>query len=131
MYSHSIDFKEQQSIEEQLEWMKAAILAIHDGVLVIDKDEIVRLINPEYTRITGVTPEEILGRRLRDVRPNAMLVETLRDRKERVGIYRKEGNTEYVVDMAPIIIRDEVIGAVSVCKGLTECERQVKMNTFR
>src|SRR5690606_29385560 len=123
MYSHSIDFKEQQSIEEQLEWMKAAILAIHDGVLVIDKDEIVRLINPEYTRITGVTPEEILGRRLRDVRPNAMLVETLRDRKERVGIYRKEGNTEYVVDMAPIIIRDEVIGAVSVCKGLTEVHR--------
>lgn len=108
------------SIEDQLEWYKAAIYSIHDGVLVIDSKEIVRLINPEYTRITGVKPKDIIGKPLRVVRPKAQLAETLKDGKERIGVYRKEGNVEYVVDMAPILLHDEMIGAVSISKGLTE-----------
>lgn len=107
----------------QAEWFQAIIHSIHDGVLVIDRQEIVRLINPEYTKITGVQPETIIGRPLREVRPGAQLVETLRDGKARVGVYRKEGSTEYVVDMAPIVIDGEIIGAVSICKGLTEVHK--------
>lgn len=114
------------SIEDQLEWFKAAIYSIHDGVLVIDSKEIVRLINPEYTRITGVAPKNIIGKPLRDVRPKAQLVETLKDGKERIGVYRKEGIVEYVVDMAPILLNNEIIGAVSICKGLTEVHKLSK-----
>ncbi|WP_378933451.1 PAS domain-containing protein [Metabacillus herbersteinensis] len=112
-----MDFMEGQTTEKQLDWLVATLQAIHDGVLVIDKNEVVRMINPEYTKITGVAPENIVGKRLRDVRPKALLVETLKDRKERVGIYRKEGVTEYVVDMAPIILNGETVGTVSICKG--------------
>lgn len=50
----------------------------------------------------------------------------MNDGKERVGIYRKEGNVEYVVDMAPILNQKEIIGAVSVCKGLTEVHKLVR-----
>ncbi|CAG9623037.1 sigma-54 interaction domain-containing protein [Sutcliffiella rhizosphaerae] len=108
------------SLEDQVEWYKAAIHSIYDGVLVIDSNEIVRLINLEYTRITGVKPEEIIGKPLRDVRPKAQLPSTLKDGKERIGVYRKEGNVEYVVDMAPIKLQNQIIGAVSICKSLTE-----------
>ncbi|WP_378933232.1 sigma-54 interaction domain-containing protein [Metabacillus herbersteinensis] len=118
-----MDFMEGQTTDQQLDWLVATLQAIHDGVLVIDKNEVVRMINPEYTKITGVAPENIVGKRLRDVRPKALLVETLKDRKERVGIYRKEGVTEYVVDMAPIILNGETVGAVSICKGLTEVHK--------
>ena len=110
----------------QLEWLHAIVNSINDGILVIDNQEIVRLINPEYTRITGVTPEQIVGKRLRQVRPGAVLPETLRDGRGRVGIYRKEGQHEYVVDMAPIVVNGAIIGAVSVCKGLTEVHKLSK-----
>ena len=113
----------EQYPELQAEWFQAIIQSIYDGVLVIDRQEIVRLINPEYTRITGVRPETIIGKPLREVRPGAQLVETLRDGRARVGVYRREGRTEYVVDMAPIRINGEIIGAVSVCKGLTEVHK--------
>jgi sigma-54 dependent transcriptional regulator, acetoin dehydrogenase operon transcriptional activator AcoR len=111
---------------EQNQWLRAAIMSIHDGVLIIDKERIVRLINPEYTRITGVSPEEIIGKELRSVRPKAQLGETLKDGRTRVGIYRKEGEVEYVVDMAPILLNNEIIGAVSICKGLTEVHKLSK-----
>jgi sigma-54 dependent transcriptional regulator, acetoin dehydrogenase operon transcriptional activator AcoR len=108
---------------EQNQWLRAAIMSIHDGVLIIDEEGIVRLVNPEYTRITGVSPEEIIGKELRSVRPKAQLRETLNDGLTRVGIYRKEGEVEYVVDMAPILLNNEIIGAVSICKGLTEVHK--------
>lgn len=113
----------QHNLNRELEWFQAIIHSIHDGVLVIDREEVVRLINPEYTRITGVLPDVILGKPLRSVRPGAQLVDTLRDGKTRVGIYRKEGTTEYVVDMAPILVHGEIVGAVSICKGLTEVHK--------
>jgi PAS domain S-box-containing protein len=107
------------SLENQIEWWKAIVSSINDGILVIDRQGIVRLINPEYTRITGVS-DEIIGQPLRKIRPGAQLPDTLIDRKCRVGVYRKEGDREYIVDMAPIVVNHEVIGAVSVCKSLTE-----------
>lgn len=108
---------------EKVEWWKAIVSSINDGILVIDHEGIVRLINPEYTRITGVREEEIIGKPLHQLRPGAKLPNTLKDGKCRVGVYRKEGNREYVVDMAPIILEGEIIGAVSVCKSLTEVHK--------
>ncbi|MFY0542553.1 sigma-54 interaction domain-containing protein [Brevibacillus sp. H7] len=115
-----------RSLQNQIEWWKAVLYSINDGVLVIDHQGIVQMVNPEYTRITGVIPEKIIGKPLRQFRPGAQLPDTLRDGKCRVGVYRKEGEHEYVVDMAPIVVHDEIIGAVSVCKSLTEVHKLSK-----
>ncbi|RSL33912.1 PAS domain-containing protein [Salibacterium salarium] len=110
----------EQKNSSYLCWLENIIMAINDGVLVIDTDGIVQLINQEYTKITGVKEETILGKYLRDVRKGAVLLETLKDGEKRNGIYRKEGTREYVVDMAPIYQDGEIVGAVSVCKSLNE-----------
>ena len=106
-------------MEYTVEWWKAIVESMNDGVLVIDREGCVKTINPEYTRITGVTPD-IIGKQLILSRPGAQLPETLKDGKSRVGVYRKTRGMEYVVDMAPIIVDGEIIGAVSVCKSLNE-----------
>ncbi|WP_257346657.1 sigma-54 interaction domain-containing protein [Pseudalkalibacillus decolorationis] len=108
------------SSADYVDWLEEIIGSINDGILVIDKQGVVRLINDEYTKITSVRKKDIIGRYLRDVRKGAMLTETLKDGKRRSGIYRKEGTTEYVVDMAPVYRQGEIVGAVSVCKSLTE-----------
>ncbi|MFF2455563.1 sigma-54 interaction domain-containing protein [Peribacillus simplex] len=108
--------------ENSIGWWKAIIESINDGVLVIDHNGYVRMINPEYTRITGVTAE-IIGKPLVKYRPGAQLTKTLKDCRCRVGVYRKTKDREYVVDMAPIILNEQVVGAVSVCKSLTEVHK--------
>lgn len=105
--------------EQTVEWWKAVVESMKDGVLVIDQDGIVRIINPEYTNITGVTPN-IIGHSLAEYRPGAQLPTVMKQQKSRIGIYRKTKDREYVVDMAPIVVQGETIGAVSVCKSLTE-----------
>ncbi|WP_232700006.1 sigma-54 interaction domain-containing protein [Brevibacillus daliensis] len=109
-----------------VERFSSIINAIQDGVLVIDQEGIVILINPEYTKITGVTEEEIIGKPLLSVRPNAQLITAMKSNKVIVGLPRKENNKEYVVDMAPIIMDGQVRGAVSIVKGVIEVHDLIK-----
>ncbi len=97
--------------------------AIYDGILIADGSAVVRYVNPEYTRITGVKPEEIIGRPLLEVRPGAILPEVIRTGVPRAGVFRRVGEIEYVVDMAPIVIQGEIVGGVSVLKDITEVQR--------
>ncbi len=100
-------------------WWEKVLLAINDGILVIDTDEKVMFINPEYSRITGVS-NDIVGSYLSEYRPGAQLPKTLKDGKTRAGVYREINGHAYIVDMAPILVEGKIIGAVSVCKGLNE-----------
>jgi len=101
-------------------WLEGIIESINDGVLVIDSQGKVQFINKEYTEITGVSRNQIIGKYLIDVRKGAVLPKTLKDGKRRSGIQRKEGSNRYIVDMAPIYIRGKKAGAVSVLKSLNE-----------
>lgn len=104
----------------KIEWLESIIEAVNDGILVIDKSGIVQLINEEYTNITGVTKEQIIGKPLTEVRPGALLPTVLENGKPKEGVFRKEKKKEYVVDMAPIYYNEEIVGAVSVCKSMPE-----------
>lgn len=113
-------------------WFLHILNSIYDGVLIIDDDFIVRYINPEYTRLTGVTADKIIGQKLNDIRPGAILPQVISTGVPMAGVYRREGEIEYVVDMAPIIIDDRVVGGVSIVKNVTEVQRLIKeINKFK
>jgi len=105
------------------QWCSNILDAIYDGVLVADASTVVRYVNPEYTRITGVRSEQIVGRPLREVRPGAILPDVIRTGIPRAGVFRREGDIEYVVDMAPIVRGGVIVGGVSVLKDITEVQR--------
>jgi PAS domain-containing protein len=46
---------------------------LNEGILIADHNCIVRYVNSRYTKITGVKFNEIVGRPLLEVRPNALL----------------------------------------------------------
>ena len=96
--------------------------AIYDGILIADADAVVLYVNPEYTRITGVRPEDIVGRKLESVRRGVTLPAVIRSGVRRAGVYRRDGAVEYVVDMAPIYVDGAIAGGVSVVKDITEIQ---------
>jgi len=96
--------------------------AIYDGILIADAHAVVLYINPEYTRITGVRAEDIVGKKLENVRMGVTLPSVIRTGVRRAGVYRRDGVNEYVVDMAPIYVGDHIAGGVSVVKDITEIQ---------
>ena len=77
---------------------------LNEGILIADHDSIVRYVNPRYTKITGVKFNDIVGRPLLEVRPNAFLPEVIKENRAVEGVYRKEGPVEYVVNISPLLI---------------------------
>jgi transcriptional regulator with PAS, ATPase and Fis domain len=111
------------SRQQAQSWFFSILDSIYDGILITDEEYMVRYINPEYTRITGVTYEQIVGKLLTSIRPGAILPQVIDSGAPMAGVYRREGDVQYVVDMAPIIIDNRVVGGVSVVKDITEVRR--------
>ncbi len=101
-------------------WVESLFDNLYDGILIIDTDEIVRYINPAYTRITKVSYDEIVGKKLRELRPGARLPNVLTSKKAIAGAIREEFGIEYSVNMSPIFENSELVGAISVVSNIDD-----------
>ncbi len=97
--------------------------SLNEGLLIADKDGIVQYVNKQYLRIIGKKAEEILFRKLAEVRPGAILPTVIKTGQAMNGVYRTDGKVEYVVDMSPIIVAGEIIGGVSIIRDITEVQK--------
>ena len=109
-----------------IRWLLSILDSINNGILIMDDAFIVRYLNAEYTRITGVTREQIIGRPLREVRPGARLPDVVLSGKPLSGVFRREGDIDYVVDLAPIVLDGKIKGGIGVFKDITDVERLSK-----
>ena len=94
--------------------------SLYDGILIVDKEGVVRYINPAYTRITKVEEKNIIGRYLSEVRPGSRLTDVVKDEKMELGAHRKMGDVEYLVNMVPIYEDRKVIGGISLLNELID-----------
>jgi PAS domain S-box-containing protein len=99
---------------------------LNDGVLIADHNCIVRYVNSRYTKITGVPFNEIVGRPLLEVRPNALLPEVIKKNQPIEGVHRKEGAVEYVVNISPLIINSKIIGGLSIVIDMTTVRKMAR-----
>lgn len=102
------------------------IEAIYDGILIADAASIVRYVNAGYLRISGIKSEDIINKSLSQVRPGSVLPQVIKTGVAQIGIYRQEGNAEYVVDMAPIRFDGNVVGGISVVKSIARIKKLSK-----
>lgn len=100
--------------------------SISDGILICDKDFVVRKINKAYTDLTGVSSDEIEGIEVSKVRKGAQIPTAVSSGKVMKNIYRKVGNTEYFVDLYPIKIKNEILGGIVLAKDMTEVQNLTK-----
>lgn len=97
--------------------------SIHSGILIVDAHAVVRYVNSEYLRITNIESGSILGKDLSQTRPGAQLPAVVKAGKAKSGVYRKTGDTEYIVDMSPLVVDQSVVGGISIVRDITEIQR--------
>jgi PAS domain S-box-containing protein len=96
------------------------INSLHDGVLIADDEGYIKYVNTSYLRLTGVNSSAVLNKKVQVVRKGARLPEVLQTGKALLGIKRKVNDVEYIADISPILVKDKVIGAISVVRDITE-----------
>lgn len=99
-----------------------AMDAVTDGVVIVDTDSRIVYLNEAYTHILNVKREKVLYRRMAEIEPGAVILDTLMDHKPRLHQFvevRTRGK-KILVNITPIFKEGVFCGAVSVFKDITE-----------
>ena len=126
------DISERKQAEEAAQHMSALVESADDAILTKTLDGIVRSFNPAATTLLGYAPEEIIGRSVLQLIPDArqdeevMILEKLR-RGERVAHFETVRRTRdgSLVDVSLTIspVRDRIgniIGASKIMRDISE-----------
>ncbi|MDQ0256234.1 PAS domain S-box-containing protein [Evansella vedderi] len=112
-----------KSIQQMLE---AIIQSSDDAISVVDEEGKGLIINPAYTRLTGLSPEEVLGKPAStDISEGeSMHMRVLKTRKPVRGTKMKVGpnRKDVIVNVAPIIVDGRIKGSVGVIHDMSEIE---------
>ncbi len=96
----------------------------HNGVSIIDKTGTVVVYNKAAGMMLDKNPDEMLGRFIGDVFPNAWegLEKILKNGMPQIGKKITLGNATIVANRTPILEDQQVVGAISVFQDISEYE---------
>lgn len=104
--------------------LQAIIQSSDDAISVVDEEGRGILINPAYTRITGLTQEQVIGKpATADISEGeSMHMKVLQTRRAVRGVGMRVGpaKKEVVVNVAPIIVKGKLKGSVGVIHDMSE-----------
>ncbi|MCP3738550.1 sigma 54-interacting transcriptional regulator [Rossellomorea sp. BNER] len=106
--------------------LEAIIQSSDDAISVVDEEGRGLLINPAYTRITGLTQEEVIGKpATADISEGeSMHLKVLQTRRAIRGVKMRVGpnKKEVIVNVAPIIVHGKIKGSVGVIHDMSEIQ---------
>lgn len=100
--------------------------SLYDGVLIADKQGIVRYVNQSYLRITGMKKENILNYPVEKIRPGSKLHKVIQTGEAIRHLRRKVGDAEYFSNLVPIRVGGEIIGGVSISSEIADIQELLK-----
>ena len=116
--------KEIHKQKEILSTLKAIINSTDDAISVVDEKGIHTLVNDAYTRLIGLTEDDVLGKssNIDIAEGESMHMKVLKTRKPVHGVRMKVGpnKKEVLVNVAPVIVDRELKGSVAVIHDLSE-----------
>ncbi|MEX2104748.1 MAG: sigma 54-interacting transcriptional regulator, partial [Bacilli bacterium] len=103
--------------------LQAVIQSSEDAISVVDQDGLGIIINPAYTRLTGLSSDEVIGKRA-DVdiyEGESMHLRVLETQKPVRGVHMKVGlkRKDVIVNVAPILVDGQLKGSVAVIHDIT------------
>jgi PAS domain S-box-containing protein len=114
--------EEIQSLTRRQKVFHTILTHSHEGVQFIDSDGIVQFLNPSFTRITNIPPEERLGKHIDDVSPDGSLAKAFKTKAVVLGHTSSSpgSNVESIANAAPIFSDGKFIGAAATFQDVTE-----------
>ena len=99
---------------------KSALQSLRQGIVICDAKGCVVYVNAAYAEFTGIRPEEIRGKRIRDVRVGSLVPKVLRTGEAIECVYKSDGERSYFASVYPIYEAGEKKGTVSIVTTLEQ-----------
>ncbi len=93
--------------------LKAILDSVYDGIIAVDGEGKVEIMNPAAERMLNIKAAQSIGRQANLVIPNSRLNEVLNTGKAEIGELQDMGNIHIVTNRVPIKDETEIMGAVA------------------
>ncbi len=117
---------EPAEITTMLEQREAMLHSIAEGVITLDMDEHITLVNDEAQRLLGIAREDAVGRRLAEVAPAGRVRDVLTGRIAGRDEIILLGERILLVNHMPVDVRGRPVGAVITLRDRTELEELLR-----
>ena len=115
------------NLRETRALLEAIINSTQDAISVVDAEGRGILINPAYTKLTGLSEDKVLGKpaTVDIAEGESVHLQVLKTKRAVKGVSMKVGPKKrpVVVDGAPMLVKGELRGSVGVIHDLTEIYR--------
>ena len=106
------------------DYYNEVICSINEGVIVIDKKGIIKIINNAAEKMLGVNAENSIGKYILDIFPHSELLSVIENGEIQVNIKGEK----FIVTRKVISEKGEVIGALQI---FSEKENNINITTYR
>lgn len=93
--------------------LKAILDSVYDGIIAVDGEGKVELMNPAAERMLNINAARSIGQQANLVIPNSRLNDVLNTGKAEIGELQDLGNVHIVTNRVPIKDETEIMGAVA------------------
>lgn len=102
--------------------MLEAMNTVRDGIVIVDKTSRIIYVNDAYTRILQISKDRVLHKLMSEIEPGATILNALKDATPKLNmvVEVKTLGKELMVNITPIMENEQLIGAISVFKDITE-----------
>lgn len=98
----------------------AILDSMSEGINIIDTNGKIVFGNKAYCEFLGLSREELIGKKLRDIRPNAKLPDIVEKGEDLLHVQRNENGEFYFVNLYSIYSDGKVIGGISIVTFVDE-----------
>ncbi|HWR28864.1 MAG TPA: PAS domain S-box protein, partial [Negativicutes bacterium] len=107
------------SLPELEEQFHAVINSVQNGIMAVDCQGILTLVNKMAEEILGIKRENLIGRSVVEVYPETLLLGILESKKPLLGQKLIVNGTVVMANYAPIMVNGKMNGAVSVFQDIS------------
>lgn len=102
--------------------LSAILSSVQEAIEVVDNRGVIKYVNPAFTKITGISPDQRIGQNIHDASPDGALASVLRKGKKVFGYRTMVGgsNAEVISNASPIVVDGRTEGAVVVFQHFTD-----------
>lgn len=104
--------EELESVKELKGTMETILESAYDGLIVINREGLVTMVNNAFASLLGKSPQEVMGRHITEVMKNTRMHLVVKNGQAEIGDLQRINGHEVVVMRFPIKKEGQTIGAV-------------------
>ncbi len=121
------NYLEFQAVERQNKKLHKIVNSTHDGMIAIDSEEKITLINKRAEEMTGLSAESSIGKYIQKEMPSSRLPRVLKTEKTELNRKQQIGeNRTIITTRVPMYGEGGIIGVLAVFRDITEIENMAE-----